>query len=499
MGLLSEWMSETELDDHFGYGQWMAIMRFAILQKGKWRMIDDASHGHNQTYAAEETIHTTSAAAAAAVSRQYRKRLGRLRRRAQLLGASRDMKRAYKQISVSPSQQRFVVVVVWDIQEAKWRYAISYALPFGLAGAVLHFNRVPASIVAFCRRWLAIPLQHFFDDFRVIEPAFTDGSGYKWFGLAASVLGWTFDPEKNVAPTPILPMLGNLEDWSEVESKDCFVVAAKAERLAEIRQAVLEFKTRKVCGKSAAASIRGKLLHIAFTMPGRTGRGNYRALSDVADGNLKVWSDSLDIELDFVLHSLSLIHRRYFPLLPPLDSGPRCWTDAMFSPASATEPCPTMRVCALVANGSSRAGIVCLMPPALFPLLCVRSTQISIGELLAVCLAVQHFSSVFTRGLAVCFVDNMGVIHNIVNGTATSPDAGAFVHALHHRMAAIDMNAWWEYVPSKSNISDGGSRDGVSCLLAAEVNVPLREVSFRLPPPGFPLVAAADWDPWWLL
>ena len=175
-------------------------------------MIDDASNGHNQTFSANEQIHTTSAAAAAAVSKHFRLRLGRLRRSKRLLGSSRDMKRAYKQISVAHEQHRFVIIVVWDPIVLIWRFAISWALPFGLAGSVLHFNRVPSFIVAFCRRWLGIPIQHFYDDFRVIEPMFTKGSGYKWFGIAAEVLGWIFDPEKNEPPTPLLPMLGNIED-----------------------------------------------------------------------------------------------------------------------------------------------------------------------------------------------------------------------------------------------------------------------------------------------
>ena len=169
----------------------------------------------------------------------------------------------------------------------------------------------------------------------------------------------------------------------------------------------------------------------------------------------------------------------------------------MFAPAEVAGQCPVMRVCAIVADGSSSAGIVCLMPPELFPLLNVRDTQISIGELLAVMLAIRFFGEWFKNKSAICFVDNMGVIHNIVNGTARAVDSGAFTHALHLRMAALSMLAWWEYVPSKSNISDGGSRDGIACSLAAAAQVPLREVEFRLPPLGFPRVAAVAWDDWW--
>ena len=234
-------------------------------------------------------------------------------------------------------------------------------------------------------------------------------------------------------------------------------------------------------------------------MPGRTGRGNYRFLFDIADGLTHTWSPGLATELRFIVHDLSIKHRRCYPLSPLPTNGPRCWSDSMFEPSTVEGQCPTMRICAIVANDSAKAGIVCLMPKELFPLLQTRETQISIGELLAVCLAVMHFSDMFRGQSSICFVDNIGVIHNIVNGTSSAVDAGAFTHALHHRMAIISMTAWWEYVPSKSNISDGASRDGIACSLAAAASIPLRDVEFRLPPQGFPLLPAAAWDEWWTL
>ena len=73
-GLISEWMSEEDLDLKFGVNNWRALMRFALDQKSKWRMIDDASDGHNFAYSASEQIHTTSAAAAAALTRCFREK-----------------------------------------------------------------------------------------------------------------------------------------------------------------------------------------------------------------------------------------------------------------------------------------------------------------------------------------------------------------------------------------------------------------------------------------
>ena len=197
-------------------------------------MIDDASHGHNQTLETEEQIHTTSASAAAAVGCRFRALLGkRLRKRNAMRSSSKDMKGAYKQIGVHESQLRCVVIAIYDPISGSWRFAVSYALPFGLVGAVLHFNRVPTMLTAFLRRWFAIPVQHFFDDFRIIEPDFTNGSGFSMFQKVVDLLGWRFDPEKDQPPLEVAPMLGCLEDWSFVGA-GLFHCSCKPERLADI-------------------------------------------------------------------------------------------------------------------------------------------------------------------------------------------------------------------------------------------------------------------------
>ena len=156
-----------------------------------------------------------------------------------------------------------------------------------------------------------------------------------------------------------------------------------------------------------------------------------------------------------------------------------------------------MKLCAIVANHSSRVGVVATVPDALYPFLLPRSTQIVIGELLAVCLAFSCFPQFFKGQSAIAFVDNMSVIHISVNGAARQIDTGAFTLALHRRLARLSVEVWWEYVPSQSNISDGGSRVGTACDLAAEARIPLSPVEFIMPPNSFPRAHPDDWDPWW--
>lgn len=135
-GLVSTFLDKADIDALFGADGWSAVMRFAVNQNGKWRNIDNGKFGANWTFESEETIHTASAPAVAALLRRIRKRAGkRLRGRWQIKAGSRDMKSAYKQIALDGKQAAYVVIVVWDMAENRWRFIISRALLFGLSGA----------------------------------------------------------------------------------------------------------------------------------------------------------------------------------------------------------------------------------------------------------------------------------------------------------------------------------------------------------------------------
>ena len=74
-----------------------------------------------------------------------------------------------------------MTVMVWHPDKKEWVFGESKGLLFGLTGAVLACSRVPALIAAIARRWLAIPVQDFFDDFRILDIAKSNGSASTFF------------------------------------------------------------------------------------------------------------------------------------------------------------------------------------------------------------------------------------------------------------------------------------------------------------------------------
>ena len=81
------------------------------------------------------------------------------------------------------------------------------------------------------------------------------------------------DPDKDHAPAIARPLLGNIEDWALTSSEDVFlVVRPKEERIAELKTIVYGLMMTKHCPKSVAASLRGKLIHVAGASAGKNGQ-----------------------------------------------------------------------------------------------------------------------------------------------------------------------------------------------------------------------------------
>ena len=391
LGLVSKFYEEEELNALFGPGRWCAIIRFALWQEDKWRMIDNGKQGANWTYEAHETIFTSAAPqAAAAISAIRRYADTRLRGKYKLCASSRDMKAAYKQIPMDANHASMTVIIVYDIIQERWRFVISHALLFGLSGAVLQFNRIPTFIVALARRWLGIVCHAFFDDFRIIDFACEKDSAVKWFDNLTQLLGWKFDANKNQTGFDTLPMLGNLERYADIGYSDSLMVEAKPERLKDFEDQIDTIIANATCTSGTAASIRGRALHLALTRPGKTGRLPIPAIDALAEGKDAGWSEDLLSDLSFLREQPAEVHIRKYPLMAAIEVGPRVWSDASFSVDA--HGIPHMRVCCIIANGSTAKGVVYDTSVRFFSMLASRKSQIGIGELMGVLVFSQTLS-----------------------------------------------------------------------------------------------------------
>ena len=397
-GTLRGFWTRDQMDQRWGRGNWVCLTRYPIEQKGASRMIDNGKLMHNRAYGASETIHTTSSAAAAASARALRKLKAKpLKGKWMVQGSSKDMKGAYRQIPRHPSEADIAVVVIWSPVHHRWMFAEGDALFFGESGAVLLFNRVPTFLAAVARRWLAIPAQHFFDDFRLLGFACSKGSEFAFFTKLMGLLRWKFDPEKDQLPTSKLLILGNIEEYESAAAADAFLLSPKRGRVEELRAAARQMLECKHIQSSL--SFRGKLLHLSSTMPLRVGRGFMQGLNEVIMAGSN-WSDLAEDNLHFILAILDLNLCKSIPLCPTPKREFRVWVDASARPSPDGD---IVKICAIVVDLASgtKTGAVSVLPLNLVQQLCYRKSQILIGELCGPILAVLRFPSVFKNASGV--------------------------------------------------------------------------------------------------
>ena len=199
----------------------------------------------------------------------------------------------------------------------------------------------------------------------------------------------------------------------------------------------------------------------------------------------------LDIVLSMGIH-------RTISIIRGPKRGLRMWTDASYSVDE--HGVPDCKLCAIVQpkeEGSKPMGIVLKVPPATIQLFQDRKQQIHMGELLAPLCALMEWPELFAGTSGIAYIDNMGVLCNIVNGSSRAFDAGTLVFALHLQLARLNSTIWWEWVESESNCSDGGSRVGICCPLAEQLGIQLVERHFPVLPHNFLRLNPRGWEQFW--
>ena len=390
-----------------------------------------------------------------------------------------------------------MVVMVWHPERKAWVFGEAEGLLFGITGAVIAFNRIPAFIVAIARRWLAIPVQNFFDDFRILDLLGSKGSANRYFLKLCELIGYRVDPKKAQGPSRSAVFLGNVENYTPVENEEVIQLEAKPGRANAIANVIHEAKAIRRLPPGEAKSLRGKMIHYANTCPGRVGKGILYYLNLQALGQSSEFNDGLDFNMDFLLELLALAESRRIPIMRSRVVGPRIWSDASY--AVNDQGRAICKICAIIvpALGVQPKGLVTQVPDNVLSLVCSRKQQIHMGELFGPLCAVLKWSHLLRNTSAIFYIDNMGVLCNIVNGASRQLDAGTMTFALHLRLAALQSSCWWEWVQSESNCSDGGSRVGLDCPLAQKLGIRLEEVAFPPLPAHFMKMKPQQWKEFW--
>ena len=86
-----------------------------------------------------------------------------------LNGRCLDLKSAYKQLALAPSDRSNAVIAVLDPVDEVVKYFVSCVLPFGATGALRAFTRVARALRDILQKFLMLPVVNYFDDFPHVD------------------------------------------------------------------------------------------------------------------------------------------------------------------------------------------------------------------------------------------------------------------------------------------------------------------------------------------
>ena len=490
-------------------GGWRPLVRFAIEQSsGKWRIIDNGrSASHNWSLETDERIHTTSVDMGVATLRRLRELLGPFSSSRVPVSTTQDMKRAFRQLGVRDEDRSLHIVALWHPARAQWLFGELDGLAFGLGAAVLEFNRVPAHLVAFARRWFAIPVLNFYDDFRITDFADIVGSldvelfssANETFEDVMKFIGWLLDPDKKQGPARRVRFLGVIEDATDAAEDDDVKLRTDEDRRLKLKLEIDEAISTKKCPSRAMCSIVGKLMHVAESYPGRLGRGMISSLTSHVAGSVAELDGAALHALHFQSFLLSTPRYKSIPLgkaaFPPsVVISDASWNDLDHLQLHG-------RVCflAFVPHMGLRVGGVMDIPygSKLVSLLEQRKTQIQAAETLGPLLALWFANRILASTAATFFVDNISGMCCLNKGGSRKRDLSAVNLGVTLGLCRYDIRPWWDYVESASNVSDGGSRVGLQDLDAPKLGVKLLNITDFSFPEDFPGSSPRQWDEWW--
>jgi len=372
-------------------------------------------------------------------------------------------------------------------------------LAFGLGAAVLEFNRVPAHVVALARRYLAIPIVNLYDDFRITDIACSGGSANAAFLDLIAWIGWWLDQGKEQTPRPAITFLGAIEDASFAAAADVVRLGTTEKRRTSLLATIQAMIAGRRATPGDAASVVGKLIHVGGTMPGKLGRATLAGLSAHSRGSATELSDDALRVLRFYEFLLSGPVYKEVPL-----AADRAEAIAVISDASWKDlPVPGLlgRVCFIIYDEASdrRVGGVLdvLSESTILRDLRQRWSQIMPFEILGPILALTLGRFRLARRAANFFVDNMSGLCSLARGTSKREDLSAMCFGFHTAAVFCMVKPWLDYVPSASNLADGGSRVGVSDAEAADAGVKLVQIPAFWLPSAFEEAGPRDWIAWW--
>lgn len=210
-----------------------------------------------------------------------------------------------------------------------------YGQPFGAAHAVpnfYRFYRVAEFLNRVLNRGVRLVIDHFFDDFFMVEvPESAQVSAF-CMREVFSLLGFGLDGEKSQPPAPLAEILGVAFSTIALASERLLAVQPKESRRANFGVLVDKILESGLLSPAVAASLLGKYQFLCSTLFGKVGRfcTTYVRPRQYSVGSSEIITPELRLSLKLMKHLVATapVRKCYFgrqlPPFAPVHGRIRC-------------------------------------------------------------------------------------------------------------------------------------------------------------------------------
>lgn len=357
-----------------------------------------------------------------------------------------DFKAAYRSLPVATSHLGLARVILRD-PSGQVFVSTQLAMPFGAVASVYAWDRIGAALAAILQEFLLIPCARYVDDLFWADFVLSASTGRAFALHLVHLLGFTLEESKTPAPSTTQTILG-------------VQIAFKQDRMAlefspDPRKAELWMTEIETILSNQTSidlvqfrKLTGRLGFAAWAIWGQASRCHLKGLHQ----QVRVWSPSLLKQAVLDLHWWRRELQRLAVLVCPLGLSAQepllVYTDASGAGGLG----------AVFVGPSSCCWVSGQVPRGFGHYLKRRRTQICVYETLMVVCALRIFGSHFHGCRVVFFVDNQSALGALRQGTSSSWDLRALVEVFWDRMATLQCQVFFRFVPSKLNLADWPSR-----------------------------------------
>ncbi|CAE7311739.1 unnamed protein product, partial [Symbiodinium sp. CCMP2592] len=460
--------TEAQVTEIFGHSNWGIIPRF-VLEQGLEKKIRPIDDGHasqvNKAFTSLIKLELQGADFVAGLAllisqaeKERSERLGVAARK--WVGRTLDLSKAYKQLGVLP-QHRDIAVICHPNENGEPQFFIANALMFGLTSSVYGFVRVARSLHFLLAKVLKIPSANYFDDY----PLFTlrDGA-HELDGLTSEfleLLGWRF-AQTGVKGQPYeeaFTVLGMQLDISRLH-EGAAVLANKEGRVKRISEMLGSIFDKGALGRHEAQVLLGLLNYASGFFAGRSLKPACHFLLSLVRGKRQTAAEIKRFckTTQAVLSTTPPRVLRIFDPRPPI----HVWTDGAWE-----DPWAGIGAVVLDTLDDSARVFAGCVPAKLLERwkLDVGSQLICEIELYALVTLRRMLQNSLCNRRVIFWLDNEAARTSAIKGLSQSESMYRLAHYLAVIEAEAPCIAWYERVPSFSNIADPPSRgEGHSIL-----------------------------------